>query len=62
MAAIAPIEISATPGEFFSFITAFILAYEPAKRLARLNIDLNAGLVGVRILFDIIDAPQTEPE
>jgi ATP-binding cassette subfamily B protein len=32
-----------------------------AKRLARLNIDLNAGLVGVRILFDIIDAPQTEP-
>jgi ATP-binding cassette subfamily B protein len=55
------IEMSATPGEFFSFITAFLLAYEPAKRLARLNIDLNAGLVGVRILFDIIDAPQTEP-
>lgn len=51
----------ATPGEFFSFITAFILAYEPAKRLARLNIELNAGLVGVRILFDVIDAPQTEP-
>jgi subfamily B ATP-binding cassette protein MsbA len=56
------VEMSATPGEFFSFITAFLLAYEPAKRLARLNIDLNAGLVGVRILFDIIDAPQTEPE
>jgi subfamily B ATP-binding cassette protein MsbA len=55
------VEMNATPGEFFSFITAFILAYEPAKRLARLNIDLNAGLVGVRILFDIIDAPQTEP-
>ncbi len=55
------IEMSATPGEFFSFITAFILAYEPAKRLARLNLELNAGLVGVRILFDIIDAPQSEP-
>jgi ATP-binding cassette subfamily B protein len=55
------IETGATPGEFFSFITAFILAYEPAKRLARLNLELNAGLVGVRILFDIIDAPQTEP-
>ncbi len=55
------VEMNATPGEFFSFITAFILAYEPAKRLARLNIDLNAGLVGVRILFDIIDAPQSEP-
>ena len=32
------IEMGATPGEFFSFITAFLLAYEPAKRLARLNI------------------------
>ncbi len=56
------IETNATPGEFFSFITAFILAYEPAKRLARLNIDLNAGLTGVRILFEIIDAPPSEPE
>jgi ATP-binding cassette subfamily B protein len=55
------IEMSATPGEFFSFITAFLLAYEPAKRLARLNIELNAGLVGVRQLFDIIDAPSSEP-
>jgi ATP-binding cassette subfamily B protein len=55
------IEMNATPGEFFSFITAFLLAYEPAKRLARLNIELNAGLIGVRQLFDIIDAPSTEP-
>src|SRR5260221_5505148 len=37
-----------------------MLAYEPAKRLARLNIDLNSGLVGVRILFDVIDHPPTE--
>jgi subfamily B ATP-binding cassette protein MsbA len=50
----------ATPGEYFSFMTAFLLAYEPAKRLARLNIDLNAALVGVGILFEIIDAPTTE--
>ncbi len=38
-----------------------MLAYEPAKRLARLNIDLNSGLVGVRILFEIIDTPPSEP-
>ena len=37
------IETGATPGQFFSFITAFLLAYEPAKRLARLNIELNSG-------------------
>jgi len=54
------IETGATPGQFFSFLAAFMLAYEPAKRLARLNIDLNSGLVGVRILFDIIDSPPTE--
>jgi ATP-binding cassette subfamily B protein len=55
------IHTGASPGEFFSFMTAFLLAYEPAKRLARLNLDLNVALVSVRILFDIIDAPATEP-
>jgi ATP-binding cassette subfamily B protein len=54
------IETGATPGQFFSFLAAFMLAYEPAKRLARLNIDLNSGLVGVRILFEVIDHPPTE--
>jgi len=54
------IDTGATPGQFFSFITAFLLAYEPAKRLARLNIQLNSGLVGVRVLFEIIDSPATE--
>ncbi|HEY2135402.1 MAG TPA: ABC transporter ATP-binding protein, partial [Xanthobacteraceae bacterium] len=51
----------AEPGGLFSFIAAFLLAYEPAKRLARLNIDLSSGLVGVRVLFEIIDSPATEP-
>ena len=54
------IETGATPGQFFSFLAAFMLAYEPAKRLARLNMDLSSGLVGVRILFDLIDRPPTE--
>jgi ABC-type multidrug transport system fused ATPase/permease subunit len=55
------IATGATPGEFFSFIAAFLLAYEPAKRLARLNIELNSGLVGVRILFGVLDSPPSEP-
>jgi ATP-binding cassette subfamily B protein len=49
------------PGEFFAFITAFLLAYEPAKRLARLNLDLNSNMVGVRVMFEIIDTVPTEP-
>ena len=56
------IETGATPGEFVSFLAAFLLAYEPAKRLARLNIDLNNNLVGVRILYEVIDSPAGEPD
>jgi ATP-binding cassette, subfamily B, bacterial MsbA len=51
----------AAPGEFVSFVTAFLLAYEPAKRLARVNLDLTGALVGTRILFDVIDTPASEP-
>jgi ABC-type multidrug transport system fused ATPase/permease subunit len=45
------------PGELFSFITAFLLAYEPAKRIARLNIELHNALTGVQVLFDVLDIP-----
>ncbi len=55
------IETGATPGAFVSFSAAFLLAYEPAKRLARLNIDLNTGLIGVRMLYEVIDSPVGEP-
>ncbi len=55
------VETGATPGEFVSFMAAFLLAYEPAKRLARLNIDLNNNLVGVRVLYEVIDSPAGEP-
>jgi ATP-binding cassette subfamily B protein len=55
------IELGATPGQFFSFLAAFLLAYESAKRLARLNIDLNNALVGVRVLHEVIDSPPGEP-
>ena len=55
------IETGAAPGQFVSFLAAFLLAYEPAKRLARLNIELSSALVGVRVLFEIIDHPPTEP-
>ena len=52
----------ATPGQFFSFLTAFLMAYEPAKRLARLNIELNSNLIGARKLLEIVDSPSSEPD
>jgi ATP-binding cassette, subfamily B, bacterial MsbA len=54
------IEQGAAPGQFLSFIGAFLLAYEPAKRLARMNIDLAGLLVGSRILYDALDSPPAE--
>ncbi len=51
-----------TPGEFFSVITALLLSYEPAKRLARLNIDLTTHLIGARMLFDMLDRPAIEKD
>jgi ABC-type multidrug transport system fused ATPase/permease subunit len=56
------IALGATPGQFFSFLTAFLLAYEPAKRLARLNIELNSSLIGARKLLEIVDSPASEPD
>src|SRR3977135_4381530 len=57
----AVVAMSAPPGQFFSFLTAFLMAYEPAKRLARLNIELNSNLVGARKLLEIVDSPASEP-
>src|SRR5882762_8855962 len=54
------VALGATPGQFFSFLTAFLLAYEPAKRLARLNIELNSNLVGARMLLEVVDSPASE--
>jgi subfamily B ATP-binding cassette protein MsbA len=54
------VALGATPGQFFSFMTAFLLATEPAKRLARLNIDLNSQLVGARMLLEVVDSPASE--
>ena len=50
------------PGAFFSFITAVLLAYEPAKRLARLHIELNAALTGVSMLYEFLDETHVETE
>lgn len=54
------IETGATPGQFVSFIMAFLLAYEPAKRLARLNLELNTAVVNAERLFEVLDSPETE--
>ena len=46
-----------TPGELMSFITALLLAYEPAKRLARMRVNLETAMVGVRMMYELKDHP-----
>lgn len=48
-----------TPGDLMAFITAVLLAYEPAKRLANSSGTLQAQLTGVRVMFAILDEPAT---
>jgi ATP-binding cassette subfamily B protein len=53
---------NAAPGEFVSFILAFLLAYEPAKKIARVNIDLARNIRATEELFEILDSSPSEAE
>ena len=50
------------PGSFFAFVTALLMAAEPARRLARVQGQLVASSTGVRMLYEIIDLPSPEAE
>ncbi len=52
------IELGQDAGAFFAFITALLLAYEPIKRLARFQVTLNTQLVGVRLMYELLDLPE----
>jgi len=43
------------PGAFFAFITALLLAYDPARKLARLQINLERAVVNARMIYEILD-------
>jgi ATP-binding cassette subfamily B protein len=50
------------PGDFISFLGAMLLAVEPAKRVARLHVDLATSVMGVGMLYDFLDMPVPEAE
>ncbi|WP_415184512.1 ABC transporter ATP-binding protein [Phaeovulum sp.] len=51
-----------TAGQLMSFVTAFLMAYEPAKRLSKMRISIEAGMIGVRMMYELIDQPITMTE
>jgi subfamily B ATP-binding cassette protein MsbA len=48
-----------TPGEFFSFIAAMLMAYRPLRSLSGLNNQLQEGLAAANRLFNVLDHPPT---
>ncbi len=50
-------DTSTTPGELMSFVTALMMAYEPAKRLAKMRVSIEVGMIMVDMMYKIIDTP-----
>ncbi len=44
-----------TPGAFFTFIASLLMSYEPLKRLANLNANLQEQLAAANRIFDTMD-------
>ncbi len=51
-----------TPGQFFAFITALLMAADPARRLSKLQLQLATSAVGVRMMYELLDKPAAEVE
>jgi len=50
----------ADAGSFFSFIAALLMAYEPAKRLAKLHLEIQNGLTGAKLVYELLDEQAPE--
>ena len=46
---------SMTVGEFFSFMTAMALLYDPMRGISKVNLVIQEGIVAARRVFDILD-------
>jgi subfamily B ATP-binding cassette protein MsbA len=46
-----------TPGNFFSFLAALLMLYEPVKRLSNMNNILQQGIAAAYRVYDILDTP-----
>jgi len=50
-----------TPGNFFSFMTALFMLYEPVKRLSRVNNVIQQGIAAATRVFEVMDTlPEVE--
>lgn len=50
------------PGSVFSFITALLLAYDPARRLARVQVSLERSMVNARMIYEVLDMQERQQD
>ena len=48
-----------TPGDLVAFIASFVLAYDPMKRMGRVNAQLQSGLAAADRVFTLLDVTPT---
>lgn len=48
---------STSAGQLMSFITAVLMAYEPAKRLAKMRVNIETGMRMAELMFQVLDRP-----
>jgi ATP-binding cassette subfamily B protein len=51
-----------TAGQLMSFITALLMAYEPAKRLSRMRVGIETCMVTVSMMFELLDQDEAIQE
>jgi subfamily B ATP-binding cassette protein MsbA len=53
---------NSTPGNFFSFLTALMMLYEPVKRISKSNMTIQKAIAGAERVFEIMDSPEIKQE
>ncbi len=56
------IALDGNPGALLSFLTAAMLAYDPARRLASFRVQFEKSLVNARMLYELLDTPPRQAD
>jgi ATP-binding cassette, subfamily B, bacterial MsbA len=51
-----------TPGEFFSFLTALVMLYDPFKSISQANNTIQQAMAGAERVFEILDSQELREE
>ncbi|WP_177230709.1 ABC transporter ATP-binding protein [Rhizobium sp. NFR07] len=61
-AAFQSINDGVPPGAFFSFVTALLMAYDPARRLAKLQVQMDRAVVNAQMIYALLDMQPQQRE